>query len=167
MKIILFRHGIAVDRKTGGAKNDFQRPLTADGAAKTRAAAHGLAAIGCSPDAVVASPLIRAVETARIVAETILAPHPIQQCELLSPNSDLKRLAAWLRDLSRKRVLLVGHMPDLAEFAGFLIASRADAGIRLKKAGAARIDCAHGIAAGAGELQWLLAPSHLRALGER
>jgi phosphohistidine phosphatase SixA len=50
MEICFFRHGIAVDRDDSSVTSDRDRPLTAKGVRKTRAAAEGLAQMNVSFD---------------------------------------------------------------------------------------------------------------------
>ena len=63
MKLLLIRHATAVPSGTPGIPDD-ERPLTAKGKKKFRLAARGLARIVRRPDALLTSPLPRALETA-------------------------------------------------------------------------------------------------------
>jgi phosphohistidine phosphatase SixA len=62
-----------------------------------------------------------------------------------------------LNDLNEDAVALVGHMPDLAEFAAWLIGSRKTQ-LDLDKAGVACIRCQEGLDKGDGMLLWLVTP---------
>src|SRR5262249_43503981 len=65
MMLYVVRHAIAEDAPAGG--DDAARKLTPVGRRKMRAAAAGLRALRVAPAVVLASPLARALETARIV----------------------------------------------------------------------------------------------------
>ena len=65
MKLLILRHAIAVPRGTPGIPDD-ERPLTAKGEQRFRRAARGLARIARRPDAILTSPLPRALRTAEI-----------------------------------------------------------------------------------------------------
>ncbi len=67
MRLLIVRHAIAVAAGMPGIP-DAERPLTPAGAKKFRAAAKGLAAILDPPDVLLASPLLRARQTAEIAA---------------------------------------------------------------------------------------------------
>jgi phosphohistidine phosphatase len=99
-------------------------PLSEEGLARMQAEARGMTALGIAFDAVIASPLARARQTAGVVAggsgpgvrEVEIAP-------ALSPGCRLRDLPGLFegRDAARA-ILLVGHQPDLgrivAELAG-------------------------------------------------
>ncbi len=69
MILYLIRHGIAIDRADPEAPPEAERPLTARGVQKTRAAALGFSEAGAKPDIIITSPYIRAAQTAEIFAE--------------------------------------------------------------------------------------------------
>ena len=71
MILYLVRHGIAVDRNDPKSPPEPERPLTAKGVQKTRAAALGLQALGAKPDVLITSPYVRAAQTAEIFAEAL------------------------------------------------------------------------------------------------
>ena len=65
MRVLVIRHSHAVPQ-TGGMR-DAERPLTAEGERRFQAAARGLARL-VTPDALFTSPLVRARQTAAILA---------------------------------------------------------------------------------------------------
>jgi phosphohistidine phosphatase len=65
MDCVLLRHGIAVDRDDWEGQ-DGDRPLTERGAKRVAQVAAGLNRLDVRPTHVLSSPLIRAIETARI-----------------------------------------------------------------------------------------------------
>lgn len=153
MKIYLVRHGIAEDR---GQKPDEDRALTGEGKRLTKKAMRGFAELRETPQLVVSSPLLRAWQTAVILAKVLDADRPRVETAL-APGGDPLDVLARLRREERESVALVGHEPDLSEL-GELLAGKT----LLKKGAIARID---GEAEpGGGRLVWLLQPFLLRRL---
>ena len=66
--IYLVRHAIAAERGDDWP-DDAKRPLTHGGAAKMRRISRGLRALDPAIDLIAASPLVRARQTAEILAE--------------------------------------------------------------------------------------------------
>ena len=78
MTLYVLRHGLAEDQPPPGG-DDGARRLTARGREKVREAAAGMRALGLKFDAILASPLPRAAETAELVAAVysgVPAPKP-------------------------------------------------------------------------------------------
>ena len=121
-ELYIMRHGIAVARGTEDSSDDSKRPLTPQGKEKMRDIAKGLKRLGVELDWIVSSPLVRAVETAEIVATTLDPNTPIDRSEVLSPGGPPEALVSFLaKHPSRRRVLLTGHEPDLGELAARLV----------------------------------------------
>jgi phosphohistidine phosphatase len=161
-ELYFVRHGLAEER--GDAwPDDTKRPLTEEGMSRLRRAVRGLSGMGVSIDVVLTSPLVRARQTADIVAGG-LDPRPsIVNVDSLAPAGSYAAVLADLEKHSRKcRLALVGHEPMLGELAARLIGSRHP--IEFKKGGVCRIDVEDLPPAGPGDLRWLLTPKILRAL---
>lgn len=136
--IDILRHGEA---EPSSPEGDGGRALTEAGAAEVQALARRLAAGGWSPDLVFASPLARALQTARLVIAVLAAPPPIETLDELLPEGDPEALAARLRERTAGgHVLLVSHMPLVARFCGHL-SGRNEA---LLPADLVRLECADG-----------------------
>jgi phosphohistidine phosphatase len=154
LKIYLVRHGIAEER--GGSKPDEDRKLTAKGKRLTKKAMRGFAKLREPPSLILSSPLVRAWETAVLLARVLDSDMPRVE-SALAPGGDPHAVLARLRREERESVALVGHEPDLSDLAGILAGK-----VELRKAAIARID---GLPdAGGGRLEWLLQPFLLRAL---
>jgi phosphohistidine phosphatase len=161
-ELYLIRHGVAEDR--GAAwPDDTKRPLTSDGMSRMRKATRGLARLGVALDVILTSPLVRARQTADVVAAG-LEPHPpIVTTDALAPGASYAAIVAELEKLTRRtRVALVGHEPGVGELAARLIGSRHP--IELKKGAVCRIDLDEIPPGGPGDLRWMLTPKVLRAL---
>jgi phosphohistidine phosphatase len=124
--IYLLRHGDAED----GSGDDAARRLTAKGEGQALAAGRALAACEASVDACLASPRVRATETARLACEA-LGIEPEIAPELSGGRFDSLALAAGRGD-----VLLVGHEPDFSAE----VARLTGAHIKMRKGGLAIVD---------------------------
>jgi phosphohistidine phosphatase len=160
MDLYLIRHAEAADRETWEG-SDEERPLTDEGHEQAKLVAAGLKRQGVTLDAVVASPLVRAQETAKGLLDHWGKPAPeFHTSAELSPGGRPKKLTRFLGELNAELVGLVGHMPDLEELAGWLIGSR-KVHIDLAKAGVALIRCPDGVGKGTGQLVWMVTPEWL------
>jgi phosphohistidine phosphatase len=161
-ELYLIRHALAEDRGEAWP-DDAKRPLTEEGMSRMRKAARGLARLGVSIDVVLSSPLVRARQTAEIVAAT-LAPRPsLVNAESLAPDGSFGAVIADLEKHVRKtRLALVGHEPAIGELAARLIGSRH--AIEFKKGAVCRIDLTAIPPSGPGELRWLMTPKILRMI---
>lgn len=162
MKVLLIRHGIAVDRIE--AVTDADRELTKIGRKRMKQIARGLHCLIDSIDVLVSSPLIRAVETAEIVAREYGAMK-FSTAAALSPGRDLQAILETLRiHKSAETIALVGHEPSLSLFASWSLTGLHESFMELKKGGVCLLEFAAPPAAGHAKLRWLLAPSQLRHL---
>jgi phosphohistidine phosphatase len=167
MNCILLRHGIAVERdEWNGA--DADRPLTEKGKERVREVAAGLSRLDVQPTHVWSSPLIRAIETARIVQRSLRPRQAVQTVDALLPDASPDRLLSILQDLPPEScVLCVGHEPHLGMAAAVLLTGKPSAAFPFKKAGACLIELSAPVKQGRGVLRWWLPPSLLRDMGER
>ena len=158
MNLYLIRHADAVPLGEGGIEDDAERPLTDAGKAQCAALAKALAKHGVQFDAILTSPLLRARQTAEEIlkAWTVPATH-VHTCDDLALGGRRKRISRAVEDLKHDSVGLVGHQPDMCEYAAWLIGSR-KVQVDLAKAGVAYIQCADRPAKGTGTLIWLVTP---------
>lgn len=164
-ELYIMRHGVAVTRGTEGISDDAKRPLTPDGKQKMREIAAGLTRLGCELDWIVSSPLVRAVESAEIVGEALGTDVPMDFCDALCPGGSPEAVIAFLAKRSnRKRVLVVGHEPDLSEMAARLLGAGRHANFALKKGGCCLITFDEFPPVSPGRLVWWAPPRLLRKL---
>lgn len=166
MRLLVIRHGVAGDRDefafTG--RPDAERPLTRDGREKMRRAAAGLASIVSDLDLIATSPLVRAVQTAEIVADAF-AGRDIVTLDELSPERPPDDLLPWLRSRDPEAsIAVVGHDPHLNFLVGWLVTGRHENFVELKKGAAVLLEFDDPPAAGGAMLIWALTPSVLRKL---
>ena len=165
-ELYIMRHGIAVMRGPSTLMDDAKRPLTPEGRQKMREVAAGLVNAGMDVDWIVSSPLVRAVQTAEVVGEALRSSPPLDPCEALRPGGAPEALIAFLGKRStRRRVLVVGHEPDLSQLAARLIGAGRNANMSFKKGGCCLVTFAEFPPKTAGRLVWWLTPRVMRKLG--
>jgi phosphohistidine phosphatase len=157
MKIFIVRHAIAEDSARGG---DSERALTEEGKKKMKEAAEGFARLELEIETIYSSPLVRAVQTAEIVAKAIGYKQAPEIMEALSPAYSPKDLAKEVRSLKKRNVMLAGHEPNCSEFADYLLG---DAQLEFKKGAICLIET-ESVEAGSGQLVWHLSPQILRLM---
>ena len=166
MNVILVRHAKAEARDANTWPDDDLRPLTAEGRAEQRAASRAMKKMGIKFDFLITSPLLRARETADLLAKGYRWTEAPQVAEELgheySVGAVVKLLAKFPPDAA---VALVGHEPDLSDLAGALFSRNCDVRIAVKKSGVVGIEFDGQAEAGKGTLLYHLKPSHLRKLG--
>ena len=137
MELYLIRHGIAADREA--YTNDEERPLTDKGRQKTTKVAKQLYQCGLRFDLILTSPLVRARETAAILKNIGLS-NRVEKFPSLAPDGDIYVWLNWL-ELRRQNntvensVALVGHQPDLGNWAETFVWGKFQEKLVLKKAG--------------------------------
>jgi phosphohistidine phosphatase len=163
-EVYLVRHAIAEVRDPRRFPDDAKRPLTAVGRRKMQRAAQGLAKFGVKVDCIGSSPLLRAVQTAEVLAKEMNYSKPIEMIPALAPGAECGEVIAWLAKHSQnRRVLLVGHEPDLSELLHLSVAN-AQFHSGFKKGGVALVTFGGRIAPGQGTLVWLVTPKMLRRM---
>jgi phosphohistidine phosphatase len=162
VELYLIRHAIAEER---GEKwpDDTKRPLSATGIARMRRAARGLKRLGVKFDVVLASPLVRARQTAEIVAAELEQRSPVVIADSLAPEGTYDDVLGDLHKHARRsRIALVGHEPNIGELAGRLAGSRR--AFVFKKGAVCRIDIDSIPPGHPGTLRWFMTPAILRAV---
>jgi phosphohistidine phosphatase len=146
VEVFLIRHAEAIPETA--ALSDSHRHLTAIGRDQARALGDRLRWHDCVPTHVWSSPLVRAIQTAELVASGLACGLPVEAVPALAPGEDARTLAARLSALPATAiVVVVGHEPSLS-----LLGSRLVSGPdlpALRHAQAARIVD--------GELRWRFA----------
>jgi phosphohistidine phosphatase len=156
MKLYFLRHGRA-DRSAWTGM-DFERPLTEEGKESMAQEADRIHQLDLGLDAILTSPLVRALQTAEIIAERMNALDLLVVDERLEPGFGSSDLAEILEEHPQAdEIMLVGHEPDFSETISYLIGGGT---IVCKKGSLARVDL---VDAGpmAGELVWLVPPKVL------
>lgn len=154
MRLTLIRHGEAGD----DAPRDEARALTKKGRSDVRRVGRALARIGVRCDALVSSALVRAVQTAEIVAAAIDYRGQIIISDQLVPEAPpqgVVALLATLATLGNKSVVLVAHEPILSGVAAQLSGVARFAPLRKAEVIRLRLPDGPGVA---GTFRWRIDP---------
>ncbi|HEX9024681.1 MAG TPA: histidine phosphatase family protein [Geobacteraceae bacterium] len=136
MKLVIVRHGAAVDRSA--AVSEESRYLTPEGRVFFRKTARTMMKNGSEPGIIVTSPLVRAVQTADILAEVLSFSGPLVVREELRPGFGVAELHQLLDDYrTADELVLVGHEPDLSGIVAFL--TTRPGGVNFRKGTAFRL----------------------------
>lgn len=166
MNLILFRHGLAVEREEFQLKklDDSLRPLVEKGKARSEMMAKFLSQSVEEVDLLVSSPYLRATQTAAIL-KRILKPAQYQECVELIPSAPQVAFANWLAANAStcRTVLAVGHCPQLEVFASWCLGRKQDSVLNLKKSGVInlQVEGFANLQSGKAVLQYFLNPKLL------
>lgn len=166
MDLLVVRHAIAEPwaRFARSGQPDELRPTTPGGRRRMRRVAAALARLQPTVDVIASSPLLRARETADILADGYPSAERQTRTEL-GPDAPVSGLLGWLRDRADTGCLaVVGHEPHLSHLVSWLLADRLCSFLELKKGSAGLLRFAARPAAGEATLLWLLQPGQLRRL---
>lgn len=114
MKLWVLRHGEAEPR----ANSDAERRLTAHGREQVLRSAARL--LGEPLQAIIASPYVRAQQTAALVHGALGLVEPVRTVPWLTPDNDPQQVIAELDRLGLEHVLLVSHQPLVGALVGLL-----------------------------------------------
>jgi phosphohistidine phosphatase len=166
MNLYIIRHGIAIDPEDPKCPPDPDRFLTDEGVDKTKRVAKGIVELGITPDLLISSPYVRAMQTAEIFAQALDYPKlKIRHSELLLPGGDA---ALFYKELAKDKhsgtIFCFGHAPQLDDLIAAALGSKQHV-TSLKKAGVAYIELKR-VSPPSGELVWLTTPKLLRKAGK-
>jgi phosphohistidine phosphatase SixA len=156
--VVLFRHGIAEEATAD--KKDEERGLTRDGHSRMKEIARGLERVLPKAQAIYTSPLLRAVQTALWVSKGYQSRVTINTTDALAPGASAKDFRALVDSIKERRVIIVGHEPNLTRALGALTGVDT-AKLELKKGGCYGVRM---LADGSATFEWLLPPRVLRKL---
>jgi phosphohistidine phosphatase len=163
-ELYLVRHAIAAERGDEW-KDDAKRPLTERGMARFKEVVKGLGELDVAIDEVFTSPLIRAKQTADLLAAGVTGKPSVKLLDALAPGHTSAQVMSQLaKAAKRRRIALVGHEPDLGELAAHLLG--AQRAVPFKKGGLCRIDVESLTSRRAASLIWFATPKMLRLMGE-
>lgn len=162
MKLYLLRHGDAADPGDQRYSTDAARPLTPKGIKRTRQLANGLRQMGVTFDLIFSSPLLRAKQTAEIVARSLKLERQLHFTNHLALEGAYVDILGQVEHAQpeAQTVLLVGHEPYLSGLISLLCTGGPALGLTLKKGGLARLEIVTLKAGRCARLEWLLTPRH-------
>ena len=144
----IVRHGQAVVY----AAEDSARALSPFGEVQARTAAKILE--GIAPDEIIASPYLRAQQTAQIIRESAGFSTSIKTEPGITPDDDPKRVASKLEGYSGKTLLMVSHNPLVSMLVSWLVDGQIHGSYAMGTASIACIEFDE-VGVGLGDLRWL------------
>jgi phosphohistidine phosphatase len=164
MDVYILRHGKAEDAGHGMA--DADRRLTKKGREEMARAGRWMAAQGLRFDLVAASPLVRAQETAAVVAASLGRKDRIVTWDVLAPGGDPDTICREIgKNPDLVSILLVGHEPLLSALVSRIISGEGNAAIAMTKGALAKIRDFSMTSHPAGELHWLVTVKQMAGTG--
>ncbi len=155
MDLFLIRHAHAVD---GDGLRDDDRPLSRDGRRQALDIGGALARQKVRFACIVTSPLVRAVETAELVAVTIGYDGGLDVSDALRPDGSWKHLQREILEAhdDAAPLALVGHEPSIGHFLSKLLHQK---GLSMSKGAVVRLDWRD--AERPANVVWTLSPKRL------
>lgn len=151
MVVYFLRHAEA----ESGSGNDAKRKLTVKGLEQAEKVGRFLVSYGLLPEAVLTSPVLRAKQTAKLVAKKLgrvgMIEAPWLSCGM-SPDTCLEELRSYA-ELSS--LVVVGHEPDLSRTIAAFVGGADPGAIHVRKASLTAIDLRE-LKPGGGRLQFLI-----------
>lgn len=162
MDIYFLRHANAGEPKLNSAK-DEKRPLDKLGIEQSHDVGRALAALDVSADAIISSPLTRALQTASVVANEIGYEEKVIIDAALRPGASYEQFQELLsRHIRKDAIMVVGHNPNLTEFLNKLLAGGAALhALELKKGSIARVEK---VGRKPAVLRWCMTPKVVRSI---
>ena len=159
MKLYFLRHAEAVEKIPG--IEDKDRPLTSFGAAMMSNLAKSLKKEMAALDTVLTSPLLRAVQTANIMANIFGCKESVSTSENLLVGTSPAELLGELKSYkSSKSMLLVGHQPHIGIVISFLTGVK-ESDMNICKGSCALVEI-EDLKTGSGRLVWIKDAQNLK-----
>lgn len=159
MKILLIRHAEAIDYETQTVRNDEWRFITPKGRKTSLSVFKKLKDEFFSLEKIYASPHIRSIQTAEILATYLKFKFDVEVVNELSPESPVEKVVEMIkRNSIFQTIALVGHDPMMTNLIGVLTGGKTT-NIEMKKSGVACIE--YDVNLQKGEFQWYLNPKTL------
>ncbi|MBT8468961.1 MAG: hypothetical protein HKN10_13280 [Myxococcales bacterium] len=153
MRVMLVRHAAAVD--TGSARTDYERWLTEGGRQTMTKVGEALTGMDLRYSVIYTSPLVRAVQTAEILAATQPGfDGPLEVLSALSTEegSAAQALAPLDRGGDDELIVMVTHMPKVGVLAAHLAELATAPSFQTASV------CLLSRQGGEGRLEWMLDP---------
>jgi phosphohistidine phosphatase len=166
MQLFLLRHGLAVERGTHGFEDDDTRPLTPKGRRQLQKTTAAIKKLEPEFDLILSSPLLRAKQTAEIVADRLKLKKRLKFSDALAPGG---RATDLIRQLEQEKpapgkILLVGHEPDFSQLVSLLVSGNMDMLLDFKKGGLGKLETSRLRPGKCATLLWLLTPKQMKMM---
>lgn len=161
MDIYFLRHASAGQHIPGS--NDDKRPIDKTGEQQSHDVGRALASLDLKLDAIISSPLTRAMQTALIAAAELGQKDKIVTDDALRPEASYEQFENLLaRYAKKKAIIIVGHNPSMTEFLVRLLAgSNSTEFVDFKKGAVVKVERVDRHPAA---LKWYLTPKVVRAI---
>lgn len=131
MRLYLIRHAEAEQYQPSGT--DEGRALTDKGLKNAQQIGTAMDALGIKLSLLWTSPLLRAVQTAEAISDSMKkCPTPVVE-EALGIPGDFNKFRAALRKVQSTKIAIVGHMPFLGECFRYWLTGDAHPGLNVAK----------------------------------
>jgi phosphohistidine phosphatase len=167
MNLFFLRHAKACPR---GPKYrpDSKRPLTGEGEKTMRQVAAGIAKLDLSFDLILASPYLRALRTAEILAGEYDSKKLFVSRHLAADAGPQEVVTEILGNFATlENIVLVGHEPFLSGLISVLLTGEPGLKIDFKKAALCKLSVEELRFGECATLCWLLTPRQLARMGKR
>jgi phosphohistidine phosphatase len=163
MNVFFMRHAEAEPRQHYA--DDFRRPLTAQGREQQRLVVRALAPILRPLDHLLSSPLVRARQTADIVADTLQFPGQVEETPVLGADCTVGAVLRLLQRYPRQaRLLCVGHEPDMSRLSAIFLDGEGHSAMAFQPGTVISLSFSGHPAPGRGTLRFFLLPAEVLAL---
>jgi phosphohistidine phosphatase len=163
MDLFLMRHAVAVARAVG--VDDFQRPLTKEGQRDQRLVARTLFPLLWPLDHLFSSPLLRARQTADIVAEILGFPGEVEETTVLGEDCTVEGMLKLLHGSPRQaRILCVGHEPNMSRLSAVFLDGEGRSAVAFQPGSTIALTFVGHASPGRGILRFFLRPADLLQL---
>jgi len=154
--IVYFLRHASAGEPMANLKKDEKRALDRSGIEQCGFMGRALAAMDVHVDAMISSPLKRATQTASLVGNELSYEGKLQLEDALRPAAPFAEFRRLLDKYAKhEAIMVVGHNPNLSEFAGRCISEPGcEASVELKKGAVAKIELGRNSAV----LQWCITP---------
>lgn len=154
--VYVIRHAEAeeVHDAAVAGRSDAERQLTDEGRHQLKKGARGLRKLVDRLDLLLSSPLVRAVQTADILAQEFTDAERAEHVRL-SPGFDHVKLLKWVGQQPGD-LALVGHEPDLSQWIGYVTSGLPRSLATMKKGSVCRLDMPDTALSGEARIAWLL-----------
>ncbi len=160
MKFYLIRHASAESLTAC----DDDRELTFKGQEEAKTVGTALAKLGAQPTFFLSSPLIRARQTAQLIARELSTDSRIVSLSELINGTRTETLLSALKSKGvGSETVLVGHMPSIADHLTNMIGLESTIGMEFGTASVASVTMFE-FQNGAGQLDWFMRQQQLRLI---
>ncbi|MGQ4810474.1 hypothetical protein NKDENANG_03944 [Candidatus Entotheonellaceae bacterium PAL068K] len=165
MELFFMRHAQAGRPDPGLYPDDCQRPLTEIGQQEHRLVARALVPLLQPLDQLFSSPLLRARQTAAIIAMALQLPGQVKETPVLGEDCTLGGVLGLLQDYPRDaRLLCVGHEPNMNRLSAIFLDGKGRSAIAFQPGSVLGLSFSGHPTPGRGTLRFFLRPADVLSI---